>query len=197
MKSGQSISIGAYLGFQLPLALIAEWVHTLCMISHNKKLLIQGVVVLFLVLSFGAKPASAAFGPFRSPFDRIWDAIHALQDQIGSGWAGATGATGAAGVPGTTGATGPAGSLGAFTTYVRTTDVTIPSQVTFGGITGGFATCDSGDKLLSGGAGLNMDGARILASYPFGTGDWYAGAANADPVDKMLTVFALCADITP
>ncbi len=158
------------------------------------------LAVAVLVFAGSASAASAS-GHGHSPFEAIWDAIHSLQHQIAHIPAGPPGPPGPAGADGAPGPQGPPGIPGAGgalpARYVRTTDVVIPPQSTFGGITGDYAFCDTGDALLSGGARLTIDDARILASYPFGTGAWYAGASNQINVENTLTVFALCADTNP
>lgn len=146
----------------------------------------------------GSASATSASG---NPFDPIWAAISSLQDQIANIPAGPQGPQGIQGPAGADGAQGPQGVPGTGgalpARYVRTTDVVIPPQNIFGGFTGAYATCDAGDALLSGGARLALDDAKIMASYPFGTGDWYASASNQNNIFNTLTVFALCADTNP
>lgn len=102
-------------------------------------------------------------------------------------------------IPGPTGVPGPQGEPGVSFTdlpvYINQVDVPLPPNNVFGGVTGDFARCNSGDRMLSGGAQLNADGARILANRPQNHFAWYAAASNQDPVGKMLTVYVYCVDI--
>ena len=116
---------------------------------------------------------------------------------------GPVGATGPVGPQGETGPVGPqgdpgqAGSFASTPRYVKTTDTRIPPSTEFGGVTTGYTYCDAGDTLISGGAKVNFDDARILGNFPFGIAAWRGDVSNQGPVEKILTVFALCADTTP
>ena len=123
--------------------------------------------------------------------------------QGGIGPIGPQGLQGAQGLQGIQGPPGPTGSLGGGgigATYTRFTTTPIPAISSFAGMTEAYATCDTGDTMLSGGFRVLLGGVTLLESFPFnvgGTMRWYAGVINLADVEKTLYVYALCADTTP
>lgn len=183
--------------------------------TRGKKVLL--FIATFIVLLGLARVSFAANDHMGTPFDRLWDAINELRDQIANlnlipgppgpagptGVPGPSGEPGAAGIPGPTGepgpsgAPGPAGGFGATSFYVHHTDFRLPPQSEFGGITPGFVNCDPGDRMISGGVSVNFDDARILANRPNSINTWVGAASNQGPIEKIMTVSIYCADTTP
>lgn len=114
---------------------------------------------------------------------------------------GATGPQGMQGPQGLQGIPGPAGAVGGFPdVYVRSTIVAIPSVAEWAGAIEGAASCDIGDKLLSGGYAINTGGVDVTRSVPFpffAQPTWVVTVVNQIGGAKTLTVYAYCAHTTP
>ena len=121
---------------------------------------------------------------------------------------GATGPQGPQGEQGLTGATGPQGPQGPAggggggigAVYVHSASVRVAPRSEWGGATEAAATCDAGDKLLSGGFELNFSGPLMLRSRPypfFAQPTWVASVVNPNEVEYTLTALAYFADMTP
>lgn len=189
-----------------------------------KKYIVGSVMVAVLLF---VSVANAA--PGGNPFDALWVAIDDLRAQIASipggetgpqgpqgevgpqgpqgevgpqgpqGEQGEPGEQGPQGEQGIQGPPGPAGSTSFPNTYIRTTVVTVQPISVWGGSTEGVASCDVGDKLLSGGMMVNSGETSFIRSEPFpffAQPSWVGAVVNENEGTKTLTVKAYCADTT-
>ncbi len=147
------------------------------------------------VLASGGSP----WDEIRQQIAELFNRTNNLQAQVNSieTTPGPAGPQGEQGLQGIQGVPGSAGSFGTETTYVKLVDVPVPPRSEWGGFTIGYARCDSGDKLISGGVSVNADDTRILASRPYSSTDWYGAVSNQIDVAKIMTISVLCADSTP
>jgi hypothetical protein len=111
---------------------------------------------------------------------------------------------GPAGPAGPQGATGPQGPAGATNVVARSEDVTVAAG---GGTATRTAECQTGEVAVGGGAGLSgaangsvavfFDEPREADGSPPEEGDvptsWHAGAVNAGPQPRDMTVYVICA----
>jgi hypothetical protein len=110
------------------------------------------------------------------------------------GQAGPAGAQGPAGPQGPAGAQGGPASAAPLAVKQVTGAVGAAPSVDESTVASGSATCDAGQRVVTGGVRVDAPGSTAVQdSYPSGAGEWTARVGNDDPTaGHNFTVYALC-----
>lgn len=115
------------------------------------------------------------------------------------GPAGPQGEAGPMGPQGEMGLTGPQGTAGVIGFYTRRVEFSVPAGVNASASE--FATCDFGDQVTGGGylkpstiLDVQINGPFPLGNAPDG---WSVVVVNTSDLEAKMSVFAVCADLTP
>ncbi len=143
------------------------------------------IVAIFLVAA-----ATVTATPNGQPFQEIWDAINALQQQVGSvAWTNITG------IPADI---ADGDDIGTLSVNERNQTFTCPTAHSCAQ----FVRCQSGEVLTGGGFVVNdPTGPGILdiwtsRPHPTVSNSWLVEVKNNDPVSLNFIVYAMCAKIS-